>query len=70
MSNEELNKQHNKQYITLTRNDLIEWKKNIPFQDVTINDFKDSSITMDEVLKAHYIVFSDINIHKVIKDKR
>lgn len=56
-------------YITLKRDDLIEWKKDIPIQEVTINDFKSTSITRDEILKAYYILFSDGNIHKVLKDR-
>ena len=56
-------------YITLKRDDLIEWKKDIPIQEVTINDFKSTSVTMDEILRAYYILFSDGNIHKVLKDR-
>ena len=56
-------------YITLKRDDLIEWKKDIPIQEVTITDFKSTSVTMDEILRAYYILFSDGNIHKVLKDR-
>lgn len=78
MENENLNNNETAQlgigvvssrYITLKRDDLIEWKKDIPIQEVTINDFKSTSITRDEILKAYYILFSDGNIHKVLKDR-
>lgn len=56
-------------YITLKRDDLIDWKKDTPIQEVNINDFKSTSVTRDEILKAYYILFSDGNIHKVLKDR-
>lgn len=60
---------NSKRYITLKRDDLIKWKKNIPVEEINIYDFKSTSITIDEYLRAYYILFSDGNIHKVLKDR-
>jgi hypothetical protein len=58
-----------RQYITLKRYDLLEWKKDTPIKNLTIYDFKSTSVTRDEILSAYYILFSDYNIHKVLKDR-
>jgi hypothetical protein len=56
-------------YITLKRKDLIELKKDIPVHDVTIDDFKSTSVTKNQILRAYYVCFSDGNVHKVLKDR-
>jgi hypothetical protein len=48
-----------KRYISLKRDDLIERKSDIDIDDITIADFKASSITMREIELAHSIWFED-----------
>jgi len=75
MNTEFTNKKAEKQaavsgrYITLKRDDLIEYKKDILIQDVNIFDFKSTSISIDEIMKADYILFSDDDNHKILKDR-
>ena len=49
------------QNFELKRSDLIENKKNILINEISIFDFKETSITTNEVNKAKQIVFIDNN---------
>jgi len=46
--------------ITLTRQDIIDWKKSAPINEIKSFDyFKQESITSEEVLRADIINFKD-----------
>ena len=51
-----------KMEITLTREDMIDWKKNTPINEITLfGSFKKDVITQEEIQRAHIIIFKDGN---------
>ena len=56
--------------IELTRDDLIKWESSIPIENVSIYDFKNSSITVDEIRKASLIIFKDGDKEIILKKVR
>ena len=57
---------NNKLIIILKRKDLIESKKDILVQEMTLLDFK---LTMEEIEKAKYISYVEDDIRKIFKEK-
>jgi hypothetical protein len=59
-----------KMEITLTREDMIDWKKNTPINEITLLDsFKKDVITQEEIQRAHIIIFKDGNEFIKLKSK-
>jgi hypothetical protein len=48
-----------KRFITLTREDLVKFKSDLPIDEISIHDFKVSSMSRDEMHKAELITFKD-----------
>jgi len=68
-----------KKHFFLSREDLIESKKLIPINEVTLWDFKTSSISFRQIIHAKLIVFCESlydgkgthgNAQRVLKDKK
>lgn len=54
----------------LRRNDLIESKKTLDINQISLNDFNQKSITINQIRYLYYIVFSDNNgDKKILKDR-
>jgi hypothetical protein len=54
----------------LRRNDLIESKKILDINQISLNDFNQKSITINQIRYLYYIVFSDNNgDKKILKDR-
>lgn len=54
--------------ITLTREDLIDWKRDLHVNDITLLDcFKMSVLTQSDILKAHTILFVDEDRVTILK---
>ena len=60
---------HRKETIILTREDLVDFKKDSPIEDIDISDFKRSSVTMDELHKANLVGFMDEGKVKTLKNR-
>jgi hypothetical protein len=58
-----------KRYIELKRNDLQKDKKSLPIKKLTICDFKDSVMSIDEMGKAEQIIFVDGQQIKKLKNR-
>lgn len=55
--------------IILTRDDLMDRKKNTPIEDITIYDFNTASVPLGLMLRANHIVFRDAGVSKTLKDR-
>ena len=58
------NKPH---YIELTRVDLTEINKHKSLDEISIFDFKQSSVTTQEIKETHIIFFKEGNVYKKLK---
>ena len=54
----------------LNRNDLVRDKQDLPINEITSHDFKSSSMTLDEINGADYIVFYDRLYMKILKNRK
>lgn len=55
--------------ISLSRQDLIIQRKNRRLKQISIHDFKHSSITQEEMHGAEFIIFYDKGRLKILKDR-
>ena len=58
-----------KRFIALTRDDLVKFKSDLPIDEISIYDFKSSSMSRDEMRKAELITFKDGEQTKELKNK-
>ena len=59
-----------KRFFKLKKDDLQRMKENKNIYDISIYDFKSSSITYDEIRKAEIIIFiNDDKTEKVLKSR-
>ena len=58
-----------KRFIELTRDDLVKIKSDLPINEICFYDFKSSSMTREELLKAEKITFKDGDEMKVLKSR-
>lgn len=58
-----------KKKILLTKDDLLERNKDKDISDINCYDFKESSLTVDEFIKAESIIFLNNNDCKILKDR-
>lgn len=56
-------------FIALTRDDLVKFKSDLPIDEISIYDFKSSSMSRDEMHKAELITFKDGEQTKELKNK-
>lgn len=56
--------------IELTREDLLDWKKNKYIIDIEISDFKAESISKRDLYTSDYVVFKTDKTSKVLKYNR
>jgi len=56
-------------WIGLTRLDLQKHKEDVSIDDVTVFDFKSSSLTREQMNEASFIVFEDEGVLKELKNK-
>lgn len=59
----------NKRFIELTRDDLVEFKSDLPIDDISIYDFKSSAMSRDEIHKAELITFKEGEQIKELKNR-
>lgn len=67
--NNKYNKEETEQTITLSRKDLELNKRNLYFDQVTIFDFKSSSLSPKQIREADIIIYSDEDGIKELKNK-
>jgi hypothetical protein len=58
-----------KRFIELTRDDLVEFKSDLPIDEISICDFKSSAMSRDEMHKAELITFKDGEQIKELKNR-
>jgi len=58
-----------KKQINLYREDLLVALKNLPWRTVEIDDFKNSSVTTDQINEADIVIFFDDDLQIVLKDR-
>ena len=58
-----------KRFIELTRDDLVKFKSDLPIDEISIYDFKGSSMSIDEIYKAELIIFKDGEQIKELKNR-
>lgn len=58
-----------KRFIMLTRKDLVKFKSDLPIDEISIYDFKGSSMSRDEMQKAELIIFKDGEQLKKLKNR-
>lgn len=58
-----------KRFIELTRDDLVKFKSDLPIDEISIYDFKRSSMSRDEMHKAELITFKDGEQVKELKNR-
>ena len=56
-------------YIVLTREDLIEWKRDTPINGIEITDFKDTFNIIQSIEQADFVIFEDENETKFLKHR-
>jgi hypothetical protein len=59
----------NLNYIELNREDFIKTKSNISIDKIELTDFKNDSITLEEISNANTIVFVDGNNSRELKNR-
>ena len=58
-----------KRFIELTRDDLGKFKSDSPIDEISIYDFKSSSMSREEMHKAELIIFKDGEQIKELKNR-
>jgi len=58
-----------KRFIELTRDDLVKFKSDLPIDEISIYDFKSSTMSRDEMHKAEIITFKDGEQIKELKNR-
>jgi hypothetical protein len=58
-----------KRFIELTRDDLVKLKSDLAIDEISLFDFKSTSMNRGEILKADKITFKDGEKTKVLKSR-
>ena len=58
-----------KRFIELTRDDLIKLKSDLAIDEISLYDFKSTSMNRYELLNSHKITFKDGEKTKVLKSR-
>ena len=58
-----------KRFIELTRNDLVKLKSDLAIDEISLFDFKSTSMNRHQLLKAEKITFKDGEEIKILKSR-